>query len=43
MRDSSTENGADDVRVPLGVLRGLDDVANGRTASVDDVRRVLKF
>lgn len=43
MRDSSTEQTDDEVRVPVGLLRGLDDVANGRTATLEDIRRVLKF
>lgn len=30
-------------QVPEGVLRGIDDIENGRTMSKTDIERVLKF
>ena len=29
--------------VPLGVLRGIDDVASGNTASKEEIQAALKF
>lgn len=30
-------------RVPEGVLRGIEDIAEGNTASKEDIESVLKF
>lgn len=33
----------DDPSVPEGVLRGIEDIAEGNTASKEDIESVLKF
>ena len=40
------EDGVEDVdrpEVPEGVLRGIEDIAEGRTASKEDLQSVLKY
>jgi len=46
----STDDGREDdvedggrPEVPEGVLRGIEDIAEGRTASKEDIESVLKF
>jgi len=33
----------DESQVPKGVLRGIEDTEKGRTASVEDIKEVLKY
>lgn len=33
----------DEIYVPKGVLEGIENIAEGRTASKEDLDRVLKF
>jgi hypothetical protein len=41
--DRSDGEDREDPQVPEGVLRGIDDVEEERTASKEDIEAVLKF
>ena len=44
--DDDTEDSSDDGEDPLvpeGVLRGIEDIEEGETASKEDIESVLKF
>ena len=42
-REANGDHDGEEPLVPEGVLRGMDDVAEGRTASKEDIEEVLKF
>ncbi|GAB3688173.1 hypothetical protein GCM10028857_22040 [Salinarchaeum chitinilyticum] len=44
--DDGQENGDEDPQrpeVPEGVLRGIEDIAEGRTASKEDIEALLEY
>ncbi|QKY19670.1 hypothetical protein B4589_004480 [Halolamina sp. CBA1230] len=41
-REDDAEDG-ERPKVPEGVLRGIEDIAEGRTATKDDLESVLKY
>jgi hypothetical protein len=43
INEGSERDGSDDPEVPSGVLRGIDDMVMGRTASAEEIENVLKF
>lgn len=41
--DSTDANDGEEPQVPEGVLRGIQDIADGNTASKEDLEAVLNF
>ena len=42
-RRNMADDDGETLLVPEGVLRGIDNIANGNTATKEDLRDVLKF
>ena len=42
-RPNMPDDDGETLLVPEGVLRGIDNIANGNTATKEDLRDVLKF